>query len=119
MTKAQMAKIKLLRAKAEAGATIKESEWLSWQKLPKLRYDDDRNEATMRRAYLAAMGLDDEADANPAAIYWSAYEAVERGESCAVCGRRGENPCRPCGEWTRTMTDRKAIRARVSLSVAA
>jgi len=120
MTKAQVTKIGILRAKIEAGATIKESEWLPWQKAPKaLKYDDERNETTMRHLYLDAMGINDESDANPAAIYWSAYEALERGESCQVCGRGGEKTCRPCDEWTRTMMDRELVRSRVSVEAVA
>lgn len=120
MTKAQVAKIRILRAKAEAGATIKESEWLPWQKAPKtLKYEDTRDETTMRHLYLAAMGIKDEADANPAAIYWSAYEALERGESCEVCGRAGETLCRPCYQWKAALQDRPQVRRRVSVEAVA
>lgn len=120
MTKAQVAKIRILRAKAEAGVAIKDSEWLPWQKGPKaLKYDDERNETTMRHLYLAAMGIKDEADANPAAIYWDAYEALERGESCTVCGRRGEELCRPCQSWREGIAERPTVRRRVSAQAVA
>ena len=120
MTRAQVAKIKLLRAKVEAGVSIKESEWLPWQKTPKgRRYEDERDETTMRHLYLAAMGIKDEANANPAAIYWSAYEALERGESCEVCGRGGEKLCRPCYSWNQSMAERQSIRRRVSVEAVA
>ena len=62
--------------------------------------------------YLEAMGFDDETQANPAAIYHSVYEALERGERCDVCGRRGEQLCRPCQEWRRGSSRRAGPRQR-------
>lgn len=115
MTPKQAEKVRILRAKIDAGVTLKESEWPAWMKnagkAPDWRHDDDRNETTMRHEYLAAMGLKDPADANPCAIYWDAYRAHERGEHCDVCGRPGETLCPVCKAWTEARTKFKARRA--------
>ena len=115
MTPKQAEKVRILRAKLDAGVKVKESEWPAWMRGPKSpttwSSDDERNESTLRIQYLDAMGLKDPADANPCAIYWPAYRAMERGERCEVCARPGETLCPVCGPWVEARTKFKARRA--------
>jgi len=128
----QKARIKILRAKIEAGLPIGDSEWLAWQKKPGFAWPKRMKAERLPKlppmpqapwpptfgteeggdvtAYLEAMGIKDVDDANPSAIYWTAFEALERGERCEACGRRGALVCKPCKQWERTLTDRQRIR---------
>lgn len=105
MTRKQVEKISILRAKIEAGLRVKDSEWPTWLSgKPKAIWapsDETRNYYVMLAEYLEAMGLKDSSDANPAAIQWEAYYALERGERCEVCARPGPNLCDTCGSWSR------------------
>ena len=78
MTKAQIAKARILRAKIEAGIPVRETEWPAWMRPRRLTYEDDRNEWEMREEYLRNKGITED-QANPAAINWDAYHARERG----------------------------------------
>lgn len=96
---ASIKKVETLLAKVRAGVRIKDSEWPAWMRGVKSpaswSFADDRSGTVT--AYLAAMGFSDESQANPAAIDWDAYRAVERGERCESCGRPGPTVCRDCG----------------------
>jgi hypothetical protein len=115
MTPKQAEKVRILRAKIEADLPIKPSEWPAWQRNAGKGWEwtpayETRNEATMRHEYLAAMGIKDEADANPCAIYWDAYHARETGIRCDTCGRPGLEWCQSCRNWLQRISDRKRIR---------
>jgi hypothetical protein len=112
-----MEKVQTLMAKASAGAKIKESEWFPWQRGPqdpaKWRHEETETEVTLRIRYLEAIGKD-ETEANPNAIYWDAYDALQAGKVCDVCGRGGDSPCEPCSDWENTLTRRPEVRKRVA-----
>lgn len=122
LTRKEIAQSRMLITRIRAGLPIRDSEWPAdvngkprypWgtgrpprmmtdeeaarivlPNFPAPRMPEDKRGASLEE-YLQAMGLD-ETTANPAAIYWEAYDALERGERCESCGRGGPKVCRDC-----------------------
>jgi hypothetical protein len=99
-----MEKVQTLLAKANAGAKIKDSEWLPWQRGPqdpaKWRHEETETEVTLRIRYLEAIGKD-ESDANPPEDsegnqvhpMFVSDEHDSSGEYCGDCGSEIWEPC--------------------------
>lgn len=132
LTRKELAQSRTLILKIRAGIPIRESEWPAdmngkarypWgtgrpprimsdeeaarvvlPTFPAARMPEDKRGASLAE-YLEHMGLD-ESRANPAAIYWDAYDALERGERCESCGRPGPEVCRDCGAMLGALKDK-------------
>jgi hypothetical protein len=137
LSRKELAQARTLVTKIRAGIPIREGEWPAdlkgpaypwghgWPKmmsdedaarivLPSFRQPtmpEDKQGASLED-YLNAMGLDEE-HANPAAIYWHAYDELERGHRCESCGRGGPSPCRDCDAMVVKAQDLRGKRAAV------
>ena len=99
----QQAKNKRLFDRLTAGGKVRESEYPSWQKAPRPAQSWNHSDSGGCLAdYLLNKGITED-EANPAAIYWAAYQELELGHSCEVCGRPGPAQCGPCEEWSKAL----------------
>jgi len=113
-TQKQIDKVQSLAARYDAGQKIRETEWPVWLRGPKpaSKWSSAQEDGASVREYLNAMGISDEADADPRAINWDAYRAHERGQHCESCGRCGKVLCDECYGWSRTI-ERSAYESKL------